>query len=61
MQCIDHDPCRKYFSANFGCAVCLKVCPFSQVGYDKVKAGFRGNEGAPQFRIPLETVSHVQP
>lgn len=58
MQCIDHDPCRRYFAANHGCAVCLKVCPFSQVGYEKVKAGFRGNEGAPQFRILLETPAY---
>ena len=57
MQSIDHDSCRDYFTANFGCAVCLKVCPFSQVGYDKVKAGFKGNEDAPKFRIPLNVVS----
>ena len=54
MQAIDHASCRDYFAANFGCAVCLKVCPFSQVGYDKVKAGFRGNPDAPKFRIPVD-------
>ena len=57
MQSIDHDSCRPYFTANFGCAVCVKVCPFSQAGYDKIKAGFKGNEDAPKFRIPLEVVS----
>ncbi len=55
MQCIDHGSCRDYFAANFGCAVCLKVCPFSDAGYKKVKAGFRGDGDAPQFRIPLKT------
>ncbi len=51
MQTIEHAACRDYFSANYGCAVCLAVCPFSQAGYAKVKAKFRGNPAAPQFRI----------
>jgi ferredoxin len=54
MQCIDHASCRDYFTQNFGCAVCLKVCPFSQAGYDKVKAKFKGNNNAPQFCIPVK-------
>ena len=52
MQCIDHDSCRDYFAENYGCAVCLAVCPFSQIGYEKVKARFKGNPNAPQFVIP---------
>lgn len=51
MQCIDHATCREYFTKNYGCAVCLAICPFSQVGYDKVKERFKGNPDAPQFRI----------
>jgi ferredoxin len=51
MQCIDHASCRDYFTENFGCAICLKVCPFSQAGYDKIKTNFKGNDNAPQFRI----------
>jgi NAD-dependent dihydropyrimidine dehydrogenase PreA subunit len=54
MQCIDQAACRDYFTSNYGCAICLAVCPFSQAGYDKVKAGFKGNHEAPQFRIPIE-------
>ena len=54
MQTIDHAACRTYFARNFGCGVCLAVCPFSQVGYDKVKSRFKGNPEAPQFRIPVE-------
>lgn len=53
MQCIDHDSCRDYFNQNFGCAVCLASCPFSQSGYDAVKSRFKGNSKAPQFRIPV--------
>ena len=55
-QCIDHGTCRDYFAANYGCAVCLAVCPFSQVGYEKVQARFKGNDNAPEIRIPLEPV-----
>ena len=51
VQCIDHDTCRDYFSSNFGCAVCLAECPFSHVGYDKVKASFKGNKAAPRFHL----------
>ena len=57
MQCIDHDSCRDYFTRNYGCAVCLAVCPFSQVGYKKVQARFKGNPDAPQFRIPIESIA----
>ena len=51
MQSIEHAACRDYFTANYGCAVCLAVCPFSQAGYAKVQAKFKGNADAPQFRI----------
>ena len=54
MQSIDHATCRDYFTQNYGCAVCLAVCPFSHSGYEKVQARFKGNPTAPQFRIPLE-------
>ena len=53
MQTIDHTACRDYFTEHYGCAVCLAICPFSRAGYDKVKARFKGNAAAPQFRIPV--------
>jgi ferredoxin len=53
MQSIDHGTCRDYFASNFGCGVCLAVCPFSHSGYSTVKERFKGNERAPQFRIPV--------
>lgn len=56
MQTIDHATCRDYFASNFGCGICLAVCPFSHSGYDKVEAKFKGNPAAPQFRIPVEAV-----
>jgi len=60
MQCIDHGACRDYFNQNFGCAVCLIECPFSQAGYDKIKSRFRGSPNAPQFRIPLPSMIESQ-
>ena len=56
MQCIDHVACRDYFNQNFGCAICLIECPFSQLGYASIRSRFKGNPGAPQFRIPLAPV-----
>jgi epoxyqueuosine reductase QueG len=53
MQCIDQAACCDYFNQNYGCAVCLAKCPFSEMGYKKVKARFKGNPKAPQFRIPV--------
>jgi epoxyqueuosine reductase QueG len=53
MQCIDHAACRDYFNQNYGCAVCLVKCPFSEMGYEKVKARFKGNPKSPQFHIPV--------
>ncbi len=38
--CIDYTKCVPYFSANFGCAKCIQVCPFSTAGYEKIHKGF---------------------
>ncbi|PKO00884.1 MAG: hypothetical protein CVU42_01865 [Chloroflexi bacterium HGW-Chloroflexi-4] len=51
IQCIEHGACRDYFNQNYGCAVCLANCPFSEMGYEKVKVRFKGNPKAPQFHI----------
>ncbi|MEY3990015.1 MAG: hypothetical protein RI985_1096 [Chloroflexota bacterium] len=52
-QTIDHATCRDYFTRNFGCGVCMAVCPFSQAGYERIKQNFKGNADAPKFVIPL--------
>ncbi|MFZ5966116.1 MAG: 4Fe-4S binding protein [Bacillota bacterium] len=36
---IDSNRCFKVFSEQHGCSVCLKNCPFNQIGYDKCKKG----------------------
>jgi ferredoxin len=52
-QTIDHGRCRDYFLENYGCGVCLAVCPFSVAGYDAIQARFRGNPTAPRFLLPV--------
>ncbi len=37
---IDNNDCVNYFSKNYGCSVCVKECPFNQLGYDKIKDKF---------------------
>ncbi len=37
---LDNSKCFPYFAKNHGCSVCIKVCPFNQQNYDKIKAGF---------------------
>jgi len=33
---IDSDKCFDYFYETLGCSVCIKVCPFNRVGYEKI-------------------------
>jgi ferredoxin len=37
---IDSEKCFPYFHFNHGCSVCIKVCPFNQYNYDKIKKRF---------------------
>jgi hypothetical protein len=32
----DNEKCFPYFVENFGCSICIKVCQFSTIGYDKL-------------------------
>ena len=34
---VDNDLCFPYFSDYYGCSVCIRVCPFNQAPYDKLK------------------------
>ena len=54
VQCIDAKKCLDYFTMNYGCGVCVAVCPFSHTGYNKIKQRFKGNPDAPKYFIPLE-------
>lgn len=56
MQCIDHKSCRDYFAEHFGCAICLKECPFSHAGYEKIHQRFKGAPEAPVWSLLGEEV-----
>ena len=37
---VKNELCFPYFNLYHGCSVCVKVCPFNQQPYDRIKAGF---------------------
>lgn len=37
---LDNGKCFPYFAKYHGCSVCIKVCPFNQQGYDKIRKVF---------------------
>lgn len=38
---IDVEKCFPVFEAQYGCSVCVKVCPFNLHPYEKVRAGYQ--------------------
>lgn len=34
------DRCFRYFAENYGCSICIKVCPFSSQPYDQIRSRF---------------------
>ncbi len=45
--------CRDYFARSLGCAICLKVCPFSHVGYEEVHRAHKAAKAKPG---PISTI-----
>ncbi|MCS5422849.1 MULTISPECIES: 4Fe-4S binding protein [Psychrilyobacter] len=43
IKSIDSYKCFKNFSENHGCSICIKVCPFNQVGYEKLYNVYKAN------------------
>ena len=41
VTCIENSRCFPYFNDNHGCSVCIKVCPFNNTSYDKLKSTFQ--------------------
>jgi epoxyqueuosine reductase len=41
---LDNAKCFPYFATNHGCSICIKVCPFNQQSYGKIKAGFHSGD-----------------
>ena len=48
ITCVDIERCFPYFCDYYGCSVCIKVCPFNRVEYDKVKAGWDRKRQTPR-------------
>ncbi len=40
VECISNSKCGSGF-ANYGCGICIAVCPFTKVGYDKIKKNLK--------------------
>nr|MDO8080780.1 4Fe-4S dicluster domain-containing protein [Candidatus Freyarchaeota archaeon] len=38
---IDQKKCFPYFATNFGCSVCIKVCPFNIMEHSKIKETYQ--------------------
>jgi epoxyqueuosine reductase len=43
ITCVDNDKCFPFFMSSNGCAVCIKVCPFNNIPYEKIHAKFLKN------------------
>ena len=39
---VENKLCFPYFNKYHGCSVCIAVCPFNHVPYQKIKAGYKG-------------------
>jgi epoxyqueuosine reductase len=37
---LNNEKCFPFFAKNHGCSICIKVCPFNQQSYQKIKVGF---------------------
>ena len=46
---IDNEKCFPVFLENEGCTVCIKECPFSRLGYNKLKTQFLDNSVDPEI------------
>ena len=38
--CVKGDSCLGYFAQHYGCSICIKECPFTTVGYERIKRAF---------------------
>jgi epoxyqueuosine reductase len=48
ITCVDNKRCFPYFRDYYGCSVCIKVCPFNNTSYDRIKQAFlRGQMAGP--------------
>ena len=41
ITCVINPRCFPYFNDHHGCSVCIKVCPFNNTSYDRIKQSFQ--------------------
>jgi epoxyqueuosine reductase len=39
-SCVETGKCLLYLVTHFGCSICIKECPFTTLGYDRIKSSF---------------------
>jgi predicted flap endonuclease-1-like 5' DNA nuclease/ferredoxin len=39
-SCVEAGSCLLYLVTHFGCTICVKECPFTTLGYDRIKRAF---------------------
>ena len=37
LTCADDEKCLPFFAVNHGCSVCVAVCPFNKLGYERLR------------------------
>jgi ferredoxin len=45
VTCAEDDACFPYFAENYGCSVCIRVCPFHDREYGELKSEFSQRPG----------------
>jgi epoxyqueuosine reductase len=40
ITCIEREKCFPYFVEQYGCSICVRVCPFHKTGYAKLKRNY---------------------
>jgi hypothetical protein len=36
LTCAEDEKCLPFFAVNHGCSVCVAVCPFNKLGYERL-------------------------
>jgi len=44
ITCVSTPRCFPYFCDHHGCSVCIKVCPFNNTRYERIKQGLKAKE-----------------
>ena len=56
---VDNEKCFPFFEANYGCGVCIKVCPFSHIDADRLRHAYEHHRHDAAQKQHLETLMHT--